>query len=79
MRPPCTAYETRILIVSRLASLLTEVRNCNLCAENLPLGPRPILQMHASARILIVGQTPGKKTHESGVPFNDASGDRLRK
>ena len=49
-----------------------------MCRE-LALRPRPILQMHRSARILIVGQTPGKKTHESGVPFNDASGDRLRK
>ena len=62
--------------MSRLASLLTEVRHCNLCAENLPLGPRPIVQMHRSARILIVGQAPGKKVHESGVPFDDASGDR---
>ena len=61
-----------------LAALLKEVRRCELCAGSLPLGPRPILQCHASARILLAGQAPGKKVHETGVPFNDASGDRLR-
>lgn len=60
------------------ASLLTQVRTCTLCAAHLPLGPRPVLQMHASARILIAGQAPGRKVHETGVPFNDASGERLR-
>jgi uracil-DNA glycosylase len=61
-----------------LNSLLTEVRACTLCAHDLPLGPRPVLQIHPSARILIVGQAPGRKVHETGIPFNDASGDRLR-
>lgn len=61
-----------------LAALLNDVRSCTLCAEYLPLGARPILQMHASARILVAGQAPGRKVHESGIPFNDASGDRLR-
>ena len=61
-----------------LASLLSEVRACVLCAEHLPLGPRPVVQMQRSARILIAGQAPGRKVHETGVPFNDASGDRLR-
>ena len=59
-------------------SLLTEVRACSLCKENLPLGPRPVLQLHPKARVLIAGQAPGKKVHESGVPFDDASGNRLR-
>jgi uracil-DNA glycosylase len=61
-----------------LASLLTEVRGCTICAANLPLGPRPVLQMQAGARILIVGQAPGRKVHASGVPFSDPSGVRLR-
>lgn len=61
-----------------LDALLTEVRACSLCAEQLPLGPRPVLQAHPSARILIAGQAPGRKVHETGLPFNDASGDRLR-
>lgn len=64
--------------MTTLASLLTEVRACTLCAAHLPLGPRPVLQMQASARILIAGQAPGRKVHESGIPFDDASGDRLR-
>ena len=61
-----------------LEALLTEVRACTLCAAHLPLGPRPVLQLHASARILIAGQAPGRKVHESGIPFDDASGERLR-
>jgi uracil-DNA glycosylase len=64
--------------MNSLASMLTEVRACTICAEHLPLGPRPVLQMRASARILIAGQAPGRKVHASGIPFNDASGDRLR-
>ncbi len=61
-----------------LASLLTEVRACTLCSAHLPHGPRPVVQVHPSARILIAGQAPGRKVHETGVPFNDASGERLR-
>ena len=58
--------------------LLSEVRACTLCAGHLPLGPRPILQLDPRATILIAGQAPGRKAHESGIPFSDASGDRLR-
>lgn len=61
----------------RMTDLLTAVRACRIC-EGLPLGPRPILQVSASARVLIAGQAPGRKTHEKGVPFDDPSGDRLR-
>jgi uracil-DNA glycosylase len=64
--------------MSSLTSLLTEVRACAICAEHLPLGPRPVVQVHPLARILIAGQAPGRKVQETGVPFNDASGDRLR-
>lgn len=63
---------------SSFATLLDDVRACTHCAEHLPLGPRPVLQLHASARILIAGQAPGRKVHETGIPFNDASGERLR-
>jgi uracil-DNA glycosylase len=59
-------------------SLVQEVRACRLCAEHLPLGPRPVFQVHPDARILIAGQAPGSKVHASGIPFQDASGDRLR-
>ena len=64
--------------MTTLVTLLKQVHACTLCAEHLPLGPRPILQVHSSARILIVGQAPGRKVHETGIPFNDASGERLR-
>jgi uracil-DNA glycosylase len=60
------------------ASLLAEVRACSICRPHLPHGIRPILQVHPRARILIAGQAPGKKVHESGIPFDDASGQRLR-
>lgn len=59
-------------------TLLRRVRACSLCASELPAGPRPIVQMHPSARILIAGQAPGRRVHESGIPFDDPSGDRLR-
>jgi uracil-DNA glycosylase len=61
-----------------LAALLREIRACQVCAAHLPLGPRPILRAKASARLLIIGQAPGTKVHESGIPWNDRSGDRLR-
>ncbi len=60
------------------ADLLAEVRGCTICAAVLPLGPRPVLQFDPGARILIAGQAPGIKVHTSGVPYTDASGDRLR-
>ncbi|HTQ99363.1 MAG TPA: uracil-DNA glycosylase family protein [Candidatus Acidoferrum sp.] len=63
---------------SRIAALLAEVRACTLCAPHLPLGPRPVLQLDPAAAILIAGQSPGRKVHATGLPFNDASGDRLR-
>lgn len=59
-------------------ALLNEVRNCRLCAAHLPAGPRPVFQLHPEARILIAGQAPGRRVHESGVPFDDPSGKRLR-
>lgn len=58
--------------------LLDEVRACTLCSEFLPEGPRPILQLHPEARLLIASQAPGRRAHASGIPFDDASGDRLR-
>ena len=61
-----------------LENLLAEVRACRVCAAELPLGPRPIVQIHAAARILIIGQAPAKRVHLSGVPWDDPSGDRLR-
>ncbi len=64
--------------MSKLQALLREVRGCAVCAEQLPHGPRPVLQASTRAKILIAGQAPGRRVHESGVPFDDPSGDRLR-
>lgn len=64
-------------MAEELAALLANVRACSLC-ENLPLGPRPILQASPTSRILIAGQAPGRITHGKGVPFDDPSGNRLR-
>jgi len=61
----------------KLPELLRDIRRCAIC-NNLPLGPAPLLQAGANARILIAGQAPGRKTHEKGRPFDDASGKRLR-
>lgn len=58
--------------------LLKEIRQCTICKEKLPLDPRPILNFSAKSKILIVGQAPGIKAHESNTPWNDASGERLR-
>lgn len=61
-----------------LDHLLAEIRACRHCADRLPLGPRPVVRAQATARLLIIGQAPGTKVHASGVPWDDASGDRLR-
>ena len=61
-----------------LTGLLTEIRACTACSEHLPLGPRPVLEAERSARILLAGQAPGTRVHDTGIPWNDPSGDRLR-
>lgn len=61
-----------------LQELLAEVRACRICEAQLPLGARPVVQADTGARILIVGQAPGLRVHETGIPFNDPSGERLR-
>ncbi|MEQ8667459.1 MAG: uracil-DNA glycosylase family protein [Rhodospirillales bacterium] len=61
-----------------LASLSREIAACTICAEHLPLGPRPVTRLKPDARLLIIGQAPGTKVHETGIPWNDPSGDRLR-
>ena len=59
-------------------TLLTELRACRVCAAHLPLGPNPVVRGLPSARLLITSQAPGTKVHETGLSFNDRSGDRLR-
>jgi len=62
----------------RFRELIDEVNSCSICIGKLPFAPRPILQIDPHAKILIVGQAPGIRVQETGIPFNDPSGDRLR-
>ena len=64
--------------ITKLEVLLKEVRACRVCDTELPLEPNPVLRAKRSASILVIGQAPGTKVHESGIPWNDASGKRLR-
>ncbi len=61
-------------MLDRLPRALSEVRACKACAHKLPLGPRPIVQIGSEAKLLIAGQAPGRKVHQTGVPFDDPSG-----
>jgi uracil-DNA glycosylase len=63
---------------TKARQLLARVRACDLCKAQLPEGPRPVLQLDPRAHLLIAGQAPGRKVHATGVPFDDASGERLR-
>ena len=59
-------------------ALLTRVRDCTICAADLPLGPRPIVRGTPDGKLLLIGQAPGTRVHASGVPWADPSGERLR-
>lgn len=72
MAPPAaTTYRT-------LPALLKAVRDCRVCEAHLPLGARPVLRVGIGARVLVVGQAPSARVHASGIPWDDASGERLR-
>jgi uracil-DNA glycosylase len=64
--------------VKSIDAIIAEISACQICAAHLPHGPRPVLQVGSQAQILVAGQAPGRKVHESGIPFDDASGERLR-
>jgi len=59
-------------------TLINDIKHCALCANKLPLPPRPIIQASKNARVLLIGQAPGLATHNKNLPFKDASGERLR-
>ncbi len=62
-----------------MQQLLKTIRNCKECQAHLPLGPNPVLQASISSKIVIIGQAPGTKVHKSGIPWDDASGNQLRR
>lgn len=68
-----------IAVSSMLNRLLTEVSQCRICEAHLPLGPNPVVSIGPQAKILIIGQAPGTRVHESGIPWNDQSGKELRR
>jgi uracil-DNA glycosylase len=61
-----------------LRTLIKEARDCRVCAPHLPLGPRPVFLVGRGARLMIVGQAPGRRVHATGIPWNDPSGEQLR-
>ena len=62
-----------------MQSVLSEIKQCTICAANLELGPRPVLSADVDSKIVIIGQAPGTKVHASGIPWDDPSGKQLRK
>ncbi len=65
----------KLVVVDQLAK---QIRDCKICEPHLPMGANPVIQFDPQARLLIVGQAPGIRVHNSGIAFNDPSGDRLR-
>ncbi|WP_318343807.1 uracil-DNA glycosylase family protein [Flagellimonas baculiformis] len=61
-----------------MEQLLSQIRSCTHCKEHLPLGPRPIVAAHPESKIAIIGQAPGTKVHQTGIPWDDPSGRQLR-
>ncbi|WP_256009879.1 uracil-DNA glycosylase family protein [Desertivirga xinjiangensis] len=61
-----------------MLDLFEKIIRCNLCQNFLAFEPRPVVQLNASSRVIIIGQAPGRKVHETGIPWNDASGKTLR-
>lgn len=61
-----------------MEELLHNIRQCTICSQHLVLGPRPVVTAHPQSKIAIIGQAPGTKVHNSGIPWDDASGKRLR-
>ncbi|TNJ47152.1 uracil-DNA glycosylase family protein [Tamlana fucoidanivorans] len=62
-----------------MQKLLKNIKECTICQEHLPFGPRPVVSAHQDSKIVIIGQAPGTKVHASGIPWNDVSGKQLRK
>ncbi|MCB0700437.1 MAG: uracil-DNA glycosylase family protein [Chitinophagales bacterium] len=62
-----------------MKKLIAEIQACTTCAAHLPHGVRPVLQAGTKAKLIIIGQAPGRKVHDSGIPWDDASGNQLRK
>src|SRR5690606_40798425 len=62
-----------------MKELIAEIRNCTACRMHLPHLPNPVIQVSPESKIAIIGQAPGRKVHESGIPWDDQSGRELRR
>ncbi|NNC45260.1 MAG: uracil-DNA glycosylase family protein, partial [Winogradskyella sp.] len=62
-----------------MKQLLSEISQCSICKKDLPLGPRPVVSVSKQSKIIIIGQAPGTKVHNTGIPWDDPSGKQLRK
>ncbi|MDW7691069.1 uracil-DNA glycosylase family protein [Flammeovirgaceae bacterium SG7u.111] len=62
-----------------MEKLLSEIKKCEICKAELPLGTNPVVVAHPEAKLVIIGQAPGTKVHQTGIPWNDPSGRQLRK
>ena len=67
-----------MVLFFQMNNLLNKIQRCEVCKEHLPLGPRPVVQLNEYSKIVIISQAPGKRVHESGIPWNDASGKKLK-
>lgn len=62
-----------------MQALTKQIKSCQICKDHLPLDPRPVFKAHEHSKIVIIGQAPGLAVHKSGIPWNDKSGDNLRR
>lgn len=62
-----------------MKDLIAQIKSCTVCKDHLPLEPNPVFTAHKSSKIIIVGQAPGLAVHNTGIPWNDKSGDNLRR
>lgn len=66
------------VLLTKMDKLLKKILRCEVCKQYLPLGPRPVIQLNKSSKIVIISQAPSRRVHETGIPWNDASGKKLK-
>lgn len=66
-------------LIATHQTLIDDIRHCRHCQDSLPLGANPVVQLHPDAKLLVIGQAPGTRVHASAIPWDDPSGDRLRR
>tara|TARA_R110001583_G_scaffold24224_4_gene88575 strand:+ start:1364 stop:1951 length:588 start_codon:yes stop_codon:yes gene_type:complete len=67
------------MLAIKMKNLLSKIKKCTICEPYLDFGANPVVTAHEDSKIIIIGQAPGIKVHQSGIPWDDASGKQLRK